>query len=150
MGNTTYASSWLFPLQGVVAVLLLGVSPSGPINTCRLSKPQPPLDHCPRWAIKKTYHILLITALWNTAGYWLTEATIDMAVQGLFSISCSKRAQAVLGQSQGRLLQQKPGLWLAEHSLSLLQAKDRKQAQDRNHFEVNNSWPHLNMKTSLP
>ena len=45
--------------------------------------------------------------------------------QGPFSISCSEYAQAVLGHSQGRLLQY-PGLWLSEHSPSLLQARDRK------------------------
>ena len=42
-----------------------------------------------------------------------------------FFVSCSGLAQAVLSQSRDRSPQQ-PGLWLAEHSMSLLRARNRK------------------------
>ena len=44
---------------------------------------------------------------------------------GPFSVSCSEQAQSVPSQSQARLLKW-PAMWLAEHSLRLLQARDRK------------------------
>ena len=44
----------------------------------------------------------------------------------------SEKAQAVYGQSQSRL-RQWSGLWLAEHSLSLLRERDRKRTQDPNY-----------------
>ena len=44
-----------------------------------------------------------------------------------FFFSCSEQAQVVLGQSPGRLIRQ-PGLWLAEHSLSLFWARNKKRA----------------------
>ena len=45
-----------------------------------------------------------------------------------FFVSCSGLAQAVLSQSRDRSPQQ-PGLWLAEHSMSLLRARNRKQTR---------------------
>ena len=45
-------------------------------------------------------------------------------IQGQFCVSYLEKAQAVLGQSQDRLLQW-PGLWLAEHNLSLLWARQK-------------------------
>ena len=47
---------------------------------------------------------------------------------GPFSVSCSREAQTMLSQSQARSLKW-PALWLAEHSLSLHRARDRKQVQ---------------------
>ena len=52
---------------------------------------------------------------------------ICLVNQGPFSVSCSAKAQIMLSQSQARLLKL-PVLWLAEHSLNLLLARDRKPA----------------------
>ena len=51
----------------------------------------------------------------------------DNQDQGPFSVSGPEKDQTMLSQSQARLLK-KPALWLAEHSLSLLRAGDRKRA----------------------
>ena len=67
---------------------------------------------------------------WSESNFCHSCAVHNIVIfdQGPFSVSSSEYAHAVLGQSQGRSLQW-PGLWLAEHSLSLLRASDRKQAQ---------------------
>ena len=75
-----------------------------------------------KWATGKLY---FTEFLFQT---WLWTQKQDDSYQGPFSGSCLEKAQNVLSQSQVRLLQQ-PALWLAEHSLSLLWAIDRKRAQ---------------------
>ena len=80
-------------------------------------------------AIKKlfTYFVLQGKRLNINGVYFHPNSDTIARDQGPFDVSCSEQAQALLGQSQDSLLWLL-GLWLVEHSLSLLRARDRKQA----------------------
>ena len=78
-----------------------------------------------RYLLLMYYHIVTVISKMGVS-WWRIVIKLK-SIQGPFSVSYLEQAQAVLGQSQGRLLQ-KPDLWLAEHSLSLLRARYRKRA----------------------